>query len=219
MRHGYTNRTDRRGGTVRKTYDGPDAEGRCAAETRAITALRDVLPVPAVISTSSRVLTTAYVAGDHGQELIDAGRADAVLAACGALLRRLHELDPTVLATQPGVRDGVISHGDYGPNNILFERGTMTVAAIVDWEFCTIAAAVEDIAWCEWIVRMHHHDAVQALPAFFDAYGSTPPWDARRRAMLNRCNWFAGFCERREPGGAGVQQWRSRSAVTARWTQ
>jgi aminoglycoside phosphotransferase len=190
---------------------------RCANELRAITRLRDVLPVPAVLSSGSRVLVTAQVAGDHGQDLIDAGRAEEVLTACGALLRRLHDLDPKILGA--GVTDGVLRHGDYGPNNILFEPSTMTVTALLDWEFSGIGSPIEDLAWCEWIVRMHHPDAVAALPAFFRAYGSTPPWDARKRVMLSRCQWLEDFCGRWEPGGAGAHQWRSRAARTASWTQ
>jgi aminoglycoside phosphotransferase (APT) family kinase protein len=53
-----------------------------------------------------------------------------------------------------------------GPNNVLFDLGTMAVTALLDWEFSGIGEAIDDIAWCEWIVRVHHPDAVSAMPAF-----------------------------------------------------
>jgi aminoglycoside phosphotransferase (APT) family kinase protein len=214
MRHGYTNRTTRAGDVVRKSYEGPEARSRCAAELRALTRLRQLVPVPEVVSSGPAELTTAYVDGEHGQDLIEAGRAVEVLAACGVLLRRLHDLDPAIL--EPGV-DGVIRHGDFGPNNVVFEPESATVTALLDWEFSGIGPAVDDVAWCEWIVRMHHPDAVGALPAFFDAYGPTPSWDERQRAMIDRCHYLEEFCRRWNPHGAAVTQWQERAAATARW--
>jgi aminoglycoside phosphotransferase (APT) family kinase protein len=111
----------------------------------------------------------------------------------------------------------VIRHGDFGPNNVLFDPDTMAVTALLDWEFSGIGAAIEDIAWCEWIVRMHHPDAVGALPAFFDAYRSTPPWELRKRVMLSRCRWLEAFCRRWDPHGDGVRQWQARAVATASW--
>ncbi|MFN2559820.1 MAG: phosphotransferase [Jatrophihabitans sp.] len=215
MRHGYTNVTERRGDAVYKTYAGPDAPARCATELRALTQLHGVVPVPAVISNSPGVLVTGYVSGQHGQDLLDAGRAHDVLTGCGRVLRRLHEVDPAVFA--PGAESGVIRHGDFGPNNVIFDSDTMAVTALLDWEFSGIGAAIDDIAWCEWIVRMHHPDAVEALPAFFVAYGWTPAWDERKRAMLNRCRWLESFCKRWGPRSPGVHQWQVRTATTASW--
>jgi aminoglycoside phosphotransferase (APT) family kinase protein len=215
MRHGYTNVTERRDGAVYKTYDGPDARARCAAEVRALTQLHGVVPVPAVISNRPAVLVTAYVAGEHGQDLLDAGRAHEVLTGCGTMLRQLHEVDPAVFGA--AAESGVIRHGDFGPNNILFDPETMAVTAILDWEFSGIGAAIEDIAWCEWIVRMHHPDAVTALPAFFNAYGWTPPWEERKRVMLARCRWLEFFCKRWDPNSGSVHQWQARTVTTATW--
>lgn len=215
MRHGYTNHTALDGDVVRKTYAGPDAQLRCAAELRALTGLQHLIPVPAVISSGPSHLTTAYVAGQHGQDLIEAGRADDVLTACGALLRRLHGLDPAILGADTDA--GVIRHGDFGPNNVLLDAGSTAVTALLDWEFSGIGPAIDDVAWCEWIVRMHHPGAVPALPAFFDSYGWTPPWDERKRAMLARCRFLEDFCVRWDSGGAGVQQWKERAATTALW--
>lgn len=215
MRHGYTNETTRNGAVVRKTYAGPDARSRCAAELRALTRLHRLLPVPAVISSAPAHLTTAFVAGEHGQDLIDARRADEVLAACGALLRQLQELDPAILDGGTCNGDCVIRHGDFGPNNVVLD--SMAVTALVDWEFSGVGPAIDDVAWCEWIVRMHHRAAVGSLPAFFEAYGSIPPWDDRKRAMLGRCRFLEEFCVR-WGSDAGRKQWQARAAATATWT-
>jgi aminoglycoside phosphotransferase len=219
MRHGYTNVTESRAGVVYKTYDGPDASARCAIELRALTHLQGMLPVPALVSAEPGMLATAYVAGAHGQDLIEQGRAHDVLAGCGTILRHLHDLDPAILGAGPaeGGVGGVVRHGDFGPNNLLFDLGTLAVTAVLDWEFSGIGEAIEDIAWCEWIVRMHHPHAVSAMPAFFDAYGSKPPWQERKAAMISRCRWLEAFCKRWEPHGAAAQQWQLRAESTASW--
>jgi len=84
----------------------------------------------------------------------------------------------------------LIRHGDFGPNNVLFDPVTMRVTALLDWEFSGIGDAIDDIAWCDWIVRMHHPAATVALPKFFEAYGCTPAWEKRRSAWLTAAlNW------------------------------
>lgn len=216
MRHGYTNMTESRAGVVYKTYDGPDAPARCAIELRALTRLPGVLPVPALVWSGPGMLATAYVAGAHGQDLIEQGRAHDVLAGCGTILRHLHDLDPAILGAGP-TEGGVIRHGDFGPNNVLFDLGTLAVTAVLDWEFSGIGEAIEDIAWCEWIVRMHHPHAVSAMRAFFDAYGSRPPWQERKAAMISRCRWLEAFCKRWDPPSVGAQQWQLRAEATASW--
>lgn len=118
------------------------------------------------------------------------------------------------------VGDGPLVHGDFGPNNLLIDPAAWQVTAILDWEFAGSGEPVLDLAWCEWIVRMHHPDQVGALPAFFSAYdGSVPPWRVRRTAMVERCGWLRGSWERWDPQGGGVAQWAERIAITAGWTE
>jgi hypothetical protein len=93
-----------------------------------------------------------------------------------------------------------------------------TVTALLDWEFCDVAPAIGDIAWCEWIVRMHHPSSTRSLAAFFDAYGQQPRWDERQRAMVDRCHWLEAFAQRWDPGGGGALAWRQRARATAAWT-
>jgi len=216
VRHGYTNLTTQVGDTVLKRYQGPAAAARAGAERTALLALRDHLPVPAVLAATPRSLTTRLSPGEHGQDLIDAGLAEPVLAGCGRLLRELQALDPALVGGP--VYSGVIRHGDFGPNNVLFRQPDLTVSALLDWEFSGVGPPIADLAWCEWIVRMHHPDARDALRALFDGYGRQPPFEQRQAEMLRRCRELADFARRWDPTGAGVATWTERIAVTGGWT-
>jgi aminoglycoside phosphotransferase (APT) family kinase protein len=94
------------------------------------------------------------------------------------------------------------------------------VTAVVDWEFARLGDAVEDLAWCEWIVRMHHAEHHQELDHFFNAYGgAVPAWPVRRATMLARCAELERFCHRGDPNGPGARQWQERAAETAGWQE
>ncbi|MFC6705201.1 phosphotransferase family protein [Flexivirga alba] len=216
MRHGYTNRTDRQGNFVRKAYAGPDAELRQTTEHHALDALRGQFPVPLVTATCAGWLETRFVDGVHGQDLIDAGHARSVLSECGRVLRQLHALDPRQLDLAVTAGD-VVQHGDFGPNNLLFDGDSGHVAAVLDWEFSGVGEAIMDIAWCEWIVRMHHPAAVAELSAFFAAYGAKPPWRLRQNAMARRCRWLEDFTNRWDPNGSAVALWQQRTRTVESW--
>jgi aminoglycoside phosphotransferase (APT) family kinase protein len=212
LRHGYTNLTRLDGADVVKTYTGPDADRRRDRERAALATLAGLLPVPPVLDGDETSTRLGRLPGVHGQELlapgVDEAVAAAVLTACGTTLRRLHEAVP-----------GPLVHGDYGPNNLLLDPDTYAVTAILDWEFSHTGSPVEDLAWCEWIVRTHHADRVPLVDAFFSAYGEreVPPWSVRRATMIARCRELIGFCDRWDPGGAGVVLWRRRLAETSTW--
>jgi tRNA A-37 threonylcarbamoyl transferase component Bud32 len=202
--HGYTNQTVGDTTTVVKRYAGPDAAARAAREYAALVALSGRVPVPPVLDHTASTITLGFVPGMHGQDLITAGRAEAVLHTCGTVLRGIHRSD--------------FAHGDFGPQNLLLDPVTFAPAAVLDWEFSAhpLDDPVADMAWCEWIVRTHHPGSAPALAAFFTAYGTTPPWRRRHAAMLTRCRDLLGFA-RRWPGGPGERLWGQRIAVTATW--
>jgi aminoglycoside phosphotransferase len=223
LRHSYTNRTLGDGVTVVKSYQGLGARTRSRRERAVLAALQGRLPVPAVLSFQSQRLTMTFMRGRHGQELLDAGRAGDVLRACGAMLRRVQGIDLGEIAAALPCAAGegrVLVHGDYGPNNVLLDPATSQVTAILDWEWAHAGDPAEDLAWCEWIVRMHHPGRVSLLGEFFGAYGGDiPPWPARQAIMVDRCRSLLGFCRRQDPGGPGEAQWVHRLAVTAAWTE
>ncbi|MFD5315570.1 phosphotransferase family protein [Streptomyces sp. NPDC127098] len=218
LRHGYTNQTLGDGAVVAKTYAGPDAAPRLERERTLLTRLRGRLPVPPVRAAAAGTLTLGFLPGVPGQELLDAGHAPAVLASCGRLLRRVHDTPTDDLGLGPAGPGTVLVHGDFGPNNVLLDPDSLEVTALVDWEFARLGQPVEDLAWCEWLVRAHHPEQVGALDHFFRAYGGdVPAWPDRRAAMLARCEALERFCHRWEPEGPGVLLWRERAAATAGW--
>ena len=221
MRHGYLNATERVPRGVRKSYTGPDARTRADTEFGALTRLADRLPVPVVLDRSpDGSIVTEFRPGEHGQDLIDAGHAAPVLTSCGRLLRQLHSISAGVLVPGKHPANHVVVHGDFGPNNTLFDPEAHTVTALLDWEFAGVGPAIDDVAWCEWIVRMHHPAAVDSLPSFFDAYGERPPWDARQRAMVDRCRALEAFARRWDPpDDEGVRRWQERARATAAFTE
>ena len=101
--HGYTNRTTRHGPVVVKTYRGPGSALRCETEATALTALSGRLPVPSLVGRDGARLIMTFMPGQHGQDLIAAGMARPVLAACGRMLRRIHAVDPSPSSCTPPI--------------------------------------------------------------------------------------------------------------------
>ena len=134
------------------------------------------------------MLRLEFMSGTNGQALFERGDGVAhdVLRECGRFLHQIHAADPGDVSL---AGEGRFIHGDYGLHNLLFETEPLRVCGIVDWENARLGEAIEDLAWAEWIVRYHYADSgVSALPALFEGYGSQPPWEERRRAMLLICD-------------------------------
>ncbi|WP_084957370.1 aminoglycoside phosphotransferase family protein [Thermoactinospora rubra] len=212
LRHGYTNSTTGDEFLVVKYFEGPDAAVRLQTERTMLRRYRGRLPVPQLVRVSDSSITTRFVPGEHGQDLLDDGHAREVLTACGLLLRRVQSM--------PRRSGGVLVHGDFGPNNLLLDPETFEPTALLDWEWAHQGDPVEDLAWCEWIVRMHHPEHVPALPYLFEAYGEpAPPWPVRHAAMLARCKELLEFAGRWEPGGEGEELWRARLETVSGWRE
>jgi tRNA A-37 threonylcarbamoyl transferase component Bud32 len=217
--HGYSNFTRLVGGHVEKTYDGPLRRGNATRELACLTALTGHLPVATVIHHDLSVpqLTLNVVPGSHGQDLLDAGHASQVLRLVGCTLAALHEVP---LGTVRGL-DGegsVIVHGDFGPQNMLFDLEADCVTGVLDWESAHFGNPIEDLAWTEWIVRMHHHDAIDALDELFAAAAQRPVWSERHRAMIRQVRSVLAYCEsvRMDPAAG---EWRDRLRCTNAWTE
>ncbi|MBR7834756.1 phosphotransferase [Actinospica durhamensis] len=228
LAHGYTNHTMGDTTNVVKTYQGPDADLRQAREERCYSQLIGRLPVPEIRASVPGSLTLSFLPGAHGQDLIDAGHAAQVLRSCGRLLRTLHDIDIVTGLDDPehpgperrGPERTVVVHGDFGPNNILLDPRSFAVTGLLDWEFAHVGEPVEDLAWCEWIVRAHHSTHRAALAEFFDAYGAgVPAWTDRQAAMIARCLELREFCRRWDPQGPAVQVWTGRAEAVAGWRE
>lgn len=216
MPHAYTNSCHRVGDTVTKAYAGPDAVVRQAREELALRTLEGRLPVATIVDSLPGVLTTAYIDGVPGQELIDAGRAEAVLFALGRLLVEMQSVPPEFIPTYDGT--GVLVHHDFGPNNAVLDPAGTTVLLLADWEWCTVGDRLTDVSWCEFIVRLHHPDHVAALPALWDGYGARPRWELRQQAMLARAEQHRAWAET-WPGASDQAVWRERVARMRGWQE
>jgi aminoglycoside phosphotransferase (APT) family kinase protein len=206
--HGYTNTTPLVGGRIVKRYLGSDAAERMRNEADAILRTAGRVPAPAVVDADETActLTLTRLPGRHGQELIDEGFGDEVLEAAGRTLRALH----------PDPEAATWTHGDYGPQNLLYDEATFEVTGVLDWEFARPGLAVSDLAWAEWIVRMHHPHAVASLPRLFRGWGDEPSWVSRRAAMLEACERFLVRAERMDDRRA-AELWSHRRALAASW--
>jgi aminoglycoside phosphotransferase (APT) family kinase protein len=208
IRHGYTNATRIDGERVVKRYLGMDAAERMRAEVDAIQRTAGRVPAPEIVRVdeADREVTFHRLPGRNGQELIDEGQADGVLEAAGRTLRSLHA------DSQPPTW----THGDYGPQNLLYDSATMEVTGVLDWEFSRVGDPIDDLGWAEWIVRMHHAGAATSLGHLFRGWGEEPAWDHRHAAMLDACDRFRHRAERqRDPQAAAL--WAVRADITAGW--
>jgi aminoglycoside phosphotransferase (APT) family kinase protein len=222
--HGYTNFTALVGQLVEKSYTGQDKLERQQRELLALRQLKEVLPVPVVADEESPpgVIRTYYIAGEHGQDLIERGQAELVLGLCGQLLRRLQQVPVEILAGKLAGEGGgeVIVHGDFGPQNILFFVEKQAVAALLDWEWVHLGNRLEDLAWTEWIIRTHHPTQARGkiLAALFEGYGQRPAWDLRHQAMLQSCRFHLQGAITRQDHTL-IKLWQDRLEQTLRFEE
>jgi hypothetical protein len=225
MPHSYTNETIQDGSTVVKRYRGPWAEKRRRRELLALSCLDGLLPTPPLVSSDERSITTRLVSGSHGQDLLRAGHTRIVLEACGRVLAQLQQLGTNPVDVERGretrhSKSSVVVHGDFGPNNLLIDQDTGAVAALVDWEWMHLGEPVDDLAWCEWILRTFHPEAVPHLDLFHTAYGErVPAWAERKTAMLRQSRKFAQFTSEWGSDGPSADTRLRLFASTAEWTE
>jgi Ser/Thr protein kinase RdoA (MazF antagonist) len=219
LRHGYTNDTQGDGVVVIKRYQGGiDEVLRRGTELGVLERLPAGLPVPKVLGAPEGALRLQQLPGLHGQDLIDEGLGRPVLRSCGELLRRLQQVDVSRVFPDTAAGTGwVVVHGDFGPNNMLFDQDTFKVTGLVDWEWAHPGDRIEDLAWCEWIVRRHHPRAIEDLDDLFSGYGVRPSWARRQQAAAARCE---SFVERFRSGPAAARRrWQENLSITLSWTE
>ena len=159
----------------------------------------------------------SFLGGSHGQTLIDTGQAGLVLRLSGELLAMLQGIPVGVLEGVPE-RGDVLVHGDFGPQNVLIDHEANRVTALLDWEFAHLGSSIEDLAWAEWIVRMHHPTCSDELGHLFEGYGDRPAWPVRQSEMVHRCEQLVRFTEY-QGWGAASTSWRDRALTTQRWVE
>jgi hypothetical protein len=214
--HAYTNDVKVLGGLVTKTYRGPGALGRQQREELAIRSLADRLPVATIVDSRPGVLVLGQVSGRHGQERIDRGEGVAVMFGLGRLLREVQGVSPRFFDEYHDA--GVLVHQDFGPNNVVFAEQDDSILLLADWEWSTVGSPITDLAWAEVIVRLHHPEHQDCIPALFDGYGMRPAWSERQAAMAKRATaletWVRSF-----RGAAAASTWGRRSRCIAQWRE
>jgi aminoglycoside phosphotransferase len=218
--HGYSNLTRLdANGRVEKVYVGPRRDERAACELACLTYLASVLPVPRVVAfdPDTPAITMTKTPGRHGQELIAEGHGRRVLELVGRAHRDLQEISVEEI---PGLSGdaGALVHGDFGAQNMLFDLGRNEVTAILDWELAQRADPIQDLAWAEWIVRMHHPRAIGDLDALFEGAGLQPSWADRHASMLGSCDRHLATCVAASDPDA-IDLWQERCHSTAAWTE
>lgn len=212
--HAYTNDVTVLGDLVTKTYRGPGAIGRQQREELALRSVVDRLPVATVVDSRPGVLVLRRVPGRHGQERIDGSDGDAVMFGLGRLLRELQAVSPVFFDEFHGA--GVLVHQDFGPNNVLFADHDDAIVLIADWEWSTVGSPITDLAWAEFIVRMHHSEHQACLPALFDGYGARPAWSERQAAMVRRATALQAWV-RSYRGAGAASPWDRRRRAIEQW--
>jgi aminoglycoside phosphotransferase len=185
---GYLNSVVRHGHSVRKVYLGTQAAARRLREYRALARLAGRLSVPGVLpGGDDHTLVFEFVDSVNGQRLIRDGHPGLVLRLCGAMLRKLQAFDVSSMQGMLSGSGEVITHGDFGPQNVLIPPGPQEISAVIDWEYCRLGDPIEGLAWAEWIIRRHHRDTIEFLPELFAGYGREPAWAERKQSMLKAC--------------------------------
>ncbi|MBH8598235.1 MULTISPECIES: phosphotransferase family protein [unclassified Thermoactinomyces] len=65
----------------------------------------------------------------------------------------------------------VLTHGDYGPHNILISPGKKL--SVLDWEWAEWAHPLNDLAWVYWFTNFHYPDKADfLLESFINGYAS-----------------------------------------------
>jgi aminoglycoside phosphotransferase (APT) family kinase protein len=150
--------------------------------------------------------------GRHGQDLIEEGDARLVMGLVGSTLRKLHALPTDTVPGLPG-QGTVLVHGDFGPQNMLIDPAAGRVTAVLDWESAHVGQPVEDLAWAEWIVRMHHPNHIDAFDDLLAQSGVAASWTDRQAAMVRRCQQILRLAE-----SSGAEAlWRARLTTTEAW--
>jgi tRNA A-37 threonylcarbamoyl transferase component Bud32 len=212
--HAYTNDVTVLGDFVTKSYRGPEAIRRQQREELAIRSVADRLPVATVVDSRPGVLVLGMVPGRHGQDRIDSGEADAVMFGLGRVLRDVQAIRPLFYGEFHGA--GVLVHHDFGPNNVLFAEHDDSIVLIADWEWSTVGSPITDLAWAEFIIRMHHSEHQECLHALFDGYGTRPAWNERQAAMAHRATTLETWV-RSHKGAEAASTWDRRRRCIEQW--
>ena len=208
--YGYTNKTHCEDGVVIKTYMGANARERYATELEIYQLLQGMTFMPDLIKYDETRLNilTKYIKNRHAQDLLDENGSD-VMCAIGKLLRDLQEIQ--IESIDGTIRRGseVLVHGDFGPQNVLLARDSFEIVGLVDWEWAHFGDKFEDIAWAEWLIRMHYEAKRPMIDALYDGFREMPVWETRHTFMIKKCEAILDFAKR-DRNEQSITMWSKR---------
>lgn len=217
LKHGYTNQTTKIGKIAEKTYNGPGSANRWAAEVTLLTYLKDKFPVPNLVNANIHGgIQTSWINGFHAQDLLQEDQGEVVMAVLGDLLKKLQQIPAEELVGKIPGNGTCLVHGDFGPQNLILFQKSRQPAAMLDWEWSHLGSPVEDVAWVEWIMRMHHQSQLKYISTFFDHYENLPEWSLRQEAMILQCKRHLEFAHL-EGKRKNIQIWQNRMVMTRRF--
>jgi aminoglycoside phosphotransferase (APT) family kinase protein len=113
-------------------------------------------------------------------------------------LPHVEELARWLTAHRPPDGPPGIVHGDYHLNNVLLARDTPRVAAIVDWEMCTVGDPLLDLGWL--LITWPEGRAEPVTGGPFAALGGLPDarelcetYAARSNRDLSMVDWYTAL--------------------------
>lgn len=210
--YGYTNSTRLENRIVVKTYSGADSQSRFLTELVMYQQLRDMPFMPELVGYDKDALTISmrYVESRHAQDLLEE-YCDIVLFSLGKLARELQLVKIDTIVESKRNAPDVLVHGDFGPQNLLFAPESFSEPYLVDWEWAHFGDRFEDIAWAEWIIRMHYDSNQQMIASLYKGFGIVPLWEARRELMIRKCEKILDFAKR-DDNTQAISTWIDRVA-------
>ena len=111
---------------------------------------------------------------------------------------RAHELQQFFLDNLPNQGPIRIVHGDYGPHNVLVGPDC-TIAAVVDWEICTLGDPLADLAYAlnPWSDPTDNEplppEAAAAVPGFPSRTDLAARYSEQTDCDLSHLDYYIGF--------------------------
>lgn len=210
--YGYTNSTRLENRIVVKTYSGADSQSRFLTELVMYQQLQNMPFMPELVGYDKDALTISmrYVESRHAQDLLEE-YCDIVLFSLGKLARELQLVKIDTIVESKRNAPDVLVHGDFGPQNLLFAPESFSEPYLVDWEWAHFGDRFEDIAWAEWIIRMHYDSNQQMIASLYKGFGIVPLWEARRELMIRKCEKILDFAKR-DDNTQAISTWIDRVA-------
>ena len=162
-------------------------------------------------------IRTRYIAGRHAQDIL-VEHNDTVPLILGKLARTVQSARIDTIGQRKRKLSQVLVHGDFGPQNLLFAHGTFSAPYLVDWEWAHFGDPFEDVAWAEWIIRMHYAADPQMIAALYQGFGLVPAWETRHALMLRQCQRILDFA-RRDANAPAIAMWVDRAEQVKSWDE